>query len=347
MERKIAIVDGWIEKADDATGTVVAVVNTGNVKDLQGDTMVPGCWSKVLREKQSPAICWFHELKDIRGSVLELEELRPGDPRVPLNQSADGKSAGMYSGLRMKGQFEMETQDGRDAYVLVKNRRVRQWSVQFDLDEKGAEPDGKGGRNIKQVNTLYEISPVLVGASPGTATLALAAKDALSYLSSVNNVDSKDDEAENDGRTLAAVHELIHALGADDDSHKALVGMELDTVLKDAQVRKRMLFPDPTVKARFQMDDGKYPINDCADVADAWGLRGRSNTHSRAQVERHVRHAASELHCDGPWNDGKSHTPDAEASAPYVPALPPKVIGHIRAAAKLAAEKLKEEESNA
>ena len=59
-------------------------------------------------------------------------------------------------------------------------------------------------------------------------------------------------------------------------------------------------------KAKFQMDDGKYPIDNCADVSDAWKLRGRSNTHSREQVERHVRHAANELGCDGPWNDGKA-----------------------------------------
>lgn len=64
-------------------------------------------------------------------------------------------------------------------------------------------------------------------------------------------------------------------------------------------------------KAKYEMDDGKYPIDNCADVEDAWGLRNRSTTHSSAQVARHVRHAAGELGCDGPWNDG-SHDENGE-----------------------------------
>ena len=272
MERKIAIVDGWIEKADEATGTIVAVVNTGNVKDLQGDTMVPGCWSKVLREKQSPAICWFHEISDIRGSVLSLEELKPGDPRVPLNQTG-GKGAGTASGLRMKGQFEMETQAGRDAFVLVKNRRVKQWSVQFDLDEKGAEPDGKGGRNIKQVNNLYEVSPVLVGASPGTATLSLAAKQA--YLAAV--------KADDPVACLQTIHDMTMSY--------------------------------PGVKC---LPDGKSKEESLEPSSGA-----------------------------PPPDGGPSSPPPPKAVTPHITALPPKVIGHIRAAAKLAVDKHKEEQAHA
>lgn len=170
MERKTAIVDGWIEKADKATGEVVAVVNTGNVKDLQGDIMAPGCWSDVIAQGQEPALCWFHKIEDIRGSVLGMEELPPGDVRVPLNLKSDAKGTGVASGLLIKGQFEMETEAGRDAFVLVKNRRVKQWSVQFDVDEADVEKDAKGDRIIKRVKNLYEVSPVLVGASPGTLT---------------------------------------------------------------------------------------------------------------------------------------------------------------------------------
>jgi hypothetical protein len=172
LERKTAIVDGWIEKADKATGEVIAVVNTGNVKDLQGDTMAHGCWADVISSGQEPALCWFHKIDDIRGSVLTMEELPPGDPRVPLNRKSGEIGAGTASGLVIKGQFEMETQAGRDAFTLVKNRRVKQWSVQFDVDEADVQKDAKGDRVIKRVKNLYEVSPVLVGASPGTLTVA-------------------------------------------------------------------------------------------------------------------------------------------------------------------------------
>lgn len=54
---------------------------------------------------------------------------------------------------------------------------------------------------------------------------------------------------------------------------------------------------------KFEMSDGKYPIDHCGDASDAWNLRNHSTTHSMAEVARYVRRAAHALGCKGPWDD--------------------------------------------
>src|SRR5438128_940137 len=56
---------GEVVKADQETGTVIAVVNTGGVKDRQGDDLAYGAWSKVIREGQQPAIIWSHNVQGL------------------------------------------------------------------------------------------------------------------------------------------------------------------------------------------------------------------------------------------------------------------------------------------
>jgi HK97 family phage prohead protease len=50
-------------------------------------------------------------------------------------------------------------------------------------------------------------------------------------------------------------------------------------------------------KAKFQMADGSYPINTCADVSDAAKLAHHSKTYSFEQVRRHVMRAKAALGC--------------------------------------------------
>lgn len=173
--KRITGLGGAILKSTGPSGQVTAIVNTGGVRDLQGDTMLYGCWRKVIMEQQKPSVCWAHDVTKILGSVIHLEELPPGSLLLPANQRAGG-GRGTASGLLVRLQMQLKTQAGREAFILLGGEgdppAVRQWSVQFDLDDKGAESDGKGGRNIREVAHLYEVSPVLVGASPDTATLA-------------------------------------------------------------------------------------------------------------------------------------------------------------------------------
>ena len=59
--------------------------------------------------------------------------------------------------------------------------------------------------------------------------------------------------------------------------------------------------------AKFKLTvDGetKFPINDCSDVTDAWGLRGHAKGIAVSEVEAYIRKAAKALDCSGPWDEG-------------------------------------------
>src|ERR1700737_5205744 len=87
---------GLILKADGPKGQLTAVVNTGYL-DRQGDQMLVGCWKKVCQEQQSPLLFWQHDYSHLPlGSVSQLQELRPGDPRIP---SIGGKASGNVGAL--------------------------------------------------------------------------------------------------------------------------------------------------------------------------------------------------------------------------------------------------------
>ena len=156
--RKVRDLGGKILKADSARGEVTAFVNSTGVVDRQKDVMEVGCWRKVIDEGQQPSICLGHDVSRVVGKVIEMEEVNE-----PLRK-----------GLLIKGLFAMDTRDGHDAFVLVSGGFVKQWSVQFT--SKDEEVDTKQGiRHINLVDELFEVSPVLVGASPSTMTLATKA----------------------------------------------------------------------------------------------------------------------------------------------------------------------------
>lgn len=72
-------------------------------------------------------------------------------------------------------------------------------------------------------------------------------------------------------------------------------------------------------KAKFQMADGSYPINTCADVSDAAKLAHHSKTYSFAQVKAHVLRAKSALNCPDSalpdsWSEGQSSLPEGQMS---------------------------------
>ena len=172
--RKSLTLGATITKADADTGVVVAIVNSGNVEDRQRDTLLPGSWSTVVKDvnagRYTALISWAHQINnvmlDVRGKILRLEELSPGSPEVPLN-----RNGGSASALKMWGQFAMDTQGGREAFALVKGGYISEWSVSYGLAEGDSQPDGKGGQLVSNISRLIEVSPVLIGASPGTATL--------------------------------------------------------------------------------------------------------------------------------------------------------------------------------
>ena len=78
-----------------------------------------------------------------------------------------------------KGQFFMDTESGKEAYNLVKAMGdLQQWSFGFKVDDSEygkLKKDGEEEQYVRYLKglTVYEVSPVLVGANQETYTMAI------------------------------------------------------------------------------------------------------------------------------------------------------------------------------
>lgn len=152
-------------------GKATILANTTGVLDYQNDLMVPGCWRHVVASVASgytPKILLSHQHDQLSvvGKVNSVRELMPGDYGLP-----DWHQQNNAGALVADIEFAMHKQTGRDAFGDVRHGYLDQWSVGFLV----AEPEGairKGAeRHVTDVADLLEISAVLMGASPQTATL--------------------------------------------------------------------------------------------------------------------------------------------------------------------------------
>ena len=166
LESKQAQVEA--KALNDAEGTVEAVVSVTNIVDNVNDVIEPGAYSDTL-QKRIPKGVWSHDTTIPVARTLAAIELEPGDERLPRHlQEADA------GGVLVKMQFNLNTTRGREAYEDIKFFGGEQeWSIGYSVPEGGSEMKGETGvRHIKRLE-WYEYSPVLFGAAPGTATVAV------------------------------------------------------------------------------------------------------------------------------------------------------------------------------
>ena len=142
-----------IELKDDS-GQVEAVFSIFNSLDSDGDVVMPGAVKSGFKNNQVPMV-WSHKWDMPIG-------------KGTINQDKD-KAV-------FKGEFFMDTESGKEAYNLVKNMGdMQQWSFGYKVnDSEFAKADGEDSdaRYLKDL-TVYEVSPVLVGANQDTYTLAI------------------------------------------------------------------------------------------------------------------------------------------------------------------------------
>lgn len=165
---------GAYKVANAGQGIVEAWVNTTGLIDLSDDVMRVGCWRGVIDlmvagQRDRPSTCWGHDHLMTTGKVLDAEEVAPGNSRLPDRILAAGGGA-----LWIRAQYNLDTQRGREAFSDVSFGAIRQWSVGFMPDESSI--DWKGGtRFVGNVLEWPEVSNVLVGSSPNTATASVKA----------------------------------------------------------------------------------------------------------------------------------------------------------------------------
>lgn len=155
---------------DEAQGIVECFVAGLGNKDSVGDICLPGCFTESLKRRK-PRVVWGHNWNEPIGKVLEIYEVGPNDPRLPMKM----KRAGI-GGLFAKVQFNLKSERGRQAFADVSFfGEEQEWSIGYKT--LNADYDSQRQANLLKEVELYEVSPVLHGANQLTATISIKSDD--------------------------------------------------------------------------------------------------------------------------------------------------------------------------
>jgi len=151
-EKEVKNID--LEFKTDSEGKVSAVFSVFNNLDSDGDVVVPGAIKSGFKSGDVPMV-WAHKW-----------DMPIGKGQI----TSDGDKA------TFNGEFFLDTESGKEAYKIVKNMGdMQQWSFGYRVNdsERGKfGDDEKDARYLKDL-TVYEVSPVLVGANQDTYTMAI------------------------------------------------------------------------------------------------------------------------------------------------------------------------------
>jgi HK97 family phage prohead protease len=155
---------------DEAQGIVECFAAGLGNKDSVGDICLPGCFTESLKRRK-PRVVWGHNWNEPIGKVLEIYEVGPNDPRLPMKM----KRAGI-GGLYAKVQFNLKSERGRQAFADVSFfGEEQEWSIGYKT--LNADYDSQRQANLLREVELYEVSPVLHGANQLTGTISIKSDD--------------------------------------------------------------------------------------------------------------------------------------------------------------------------
>jgi hypothetical protein len=154
-----------VQVKDAEQGLVLARIATLNVKDRDGDVILPG---------------FFPEEAPVRISAFNHASWGGALPVGKGVVRADDKEA------LFEGRFFLDTSAGLDTFRVVKEMgELQEWSWGFDIRPGAASEGEHEGESVRLLGpapdggpggVIHEVSPVLLGASIGTATLAVKAE---------------------------------------------------------------------------------------------------------------------------------------------------------------------------
>ena len=147
---------------DETDGIAEMIVNVFNTVDYAEERTIPGCCAKSIARK-FPKGVWMHDWTQPVAKTLECEELLPGDERLPEKIRDLG-------GLYVKGQFNLATTRGKDAFEDLRFGTVDEFSIgYYEVRVKRAKD---GVLDLLEID-LVEWSPVLVGCNPETILIGV------------------------------------------------------------------------------------------------------------------------------------------------------------------------------
>ena len=136
-------------------GQIEALVSVFNNTDFANEKVMPGAFKASL-EKRTPKGVWAHDWSQPIAKTLEARETD--------------------AGLVIRGQFNLDTQRGREAFSDIKFGIIDEFSIGYRVLKDSFDAEQKDIRQLDEVD-LYEWSPVLVGMNPATELLAVKSNE--------------------------------------------------------------------------------------------------------------------------------------------------------------------------
>jgi len=171
-------------------GEITALVSVFNNVDHASEKVMPGAFSKSLA-KRTPKGVWAHDWSQPIAKTLEARETSEG--------------------LVIRGQFNLDTQRGREAFSDIKFGIIDEFSIGYRVVKDSFDSEQKDIRQLDELE-LYEWSPVLVGMNPATELLTIKSDVPATLDSQVASVLACANQ-------LANRFEAIHELRAKDGRH--------------------------------------------------------------------------------------------------------------------------------
>lgn len=157
---------------DEALGIVECFVAGIGNKDSVGDVCLPGAFAGSLKRRK-PRVVWGHNWNEPIGKVLDIYEVGPNDPRLPMKMKRGG-----IGGLYARVQFNLKSERGKEAFnSVVFFGEEQEWSIGYKTLDAVFDPSQQANM-LKEVE-LYEVSPVLHGANQLTGTISIKADQQL------------------------------------------------------------------------------------------------------------------------------------------------------------------------
>lgn len=154
---------------DGDQGVAEMIVSVFHNVDGANEIVMPGFFADSLARRRTsdgrPKVkgVWGHDWITPIAKTLEARELPPGDGLLPPSLADLG-------GLWVRGQFNLETQRGREAFSDLKFGSIDEFSIGYTVSRD--EYDQETGIRKLLKGDLYEWSPVLVGMNDATALLS-------------------------------------------------------------------------------------------------------------------------------------------------------------------------------
>lgn len=174
-------------KEDGDPGEFRAVFSTFNVIDHDGDVTLPDAFEDGQKVRIS---YWGHRWQDLpvgKGAIHQDEEKAWVD-----------------------GQFFLDTAGGQETYKTVKNLGdLQEWSYGFDILESHQGKFEEQDVQFLEKLTVYEVSPVMLGAGIGTGTEAIKEQSDAGDAGDSDNAEGDEGQTGNAGDPSGAPPRVI------------------------------------------------------------------------------------------------------------------------------------------